>query len=226
MDQTIGEVIRQARHEQQLTLEEVAGPVGITPGALSHIESGRRLPNAGNATRIAQRSRHPARDHASAARPRTRSASPPLCRHGRGSDAPMLRWSPLGSQSDHDGVQRLPRLHRAADRGARSRRRSPPRSLHLEAPRSLDTRGGLLARSTLCRPTPSDRCAARHDGRRTPPSGCSLSNTLPTRRRRHCEPCAACSPTMTPWFAERPAACSRSSTCESRRSSESQGPPG
>ena len=54
MEPTIGHVIRQARHEQQLTLEDVASLVGITAGALSHIESGRRLPNASNAARIAQ----------------------------------------------------------------------------------------------------------------------------------------------------------------------------
>ncbi len=54
VEPTIGHVIRQARHEQQLTLEDVASLVGITAGALSHIESGRRLPNASNAARIAQ----------------------------------------------------------------------------------------------------------------------------------------------------------------------------
>ena len=53
MEPTIGQVIRHARHDRKMTLEDVAGPVGITPGALSHIESGRRLPNASNASRIA-----------------------------------------------------------------------------------------------------------------------------------------------------------------------------
>ncbi len=54
VEPAIGQVIRQARHVQQLTLEDVANMVGITAGALSHIESGRRLPNASNAVRIAQ----------------------------------------------------------------------------------------------------------------------------------------------------------------------------
>jgi transcriptional regulator with XRE-family HTH domain len=54
VEPAIGHVIRQARHAQQLTLEDVASLVGITAGALSHIESGRRLPNASNAARIAQ----------------------------------------------------------------------------------------------------------------------------------------------------------------------------
>ena len=49
-----GQMIRHARHAQGLTLEDLAERVGVTPGALSHIESGRRLPNPKNAIRIAQ----------------------------------------------------------------------------------------------------------------------------------------------------------------------------
>jgi transcriptional regulator with XRE-family HTH domain len=50
----LGQLIRLARHRSGLTLEDVAEKVGITPGALSHIESGRRLPQAYNAVAIAE----------------------------------------------------------------------------------------------------------------------------------------------------------------------------
>jgi transcriptional regulator with XRE-family HTH domain len=50
----IGFIIRDARTKAQLTLEQVADKVGVTPGALSHIESGRRLPSPRNAMMIAQ----------------------------------------------------------------------------------------------------------------------------------------------------------------------------
>ena len=46
--------IRARRKELGLTLEDVATAVGVTPGALSHIESGRRLPDPRNAVGIAQ----------------------------------------------------------------------------------------------------------------------------------------------------------------------------
>jgi transcriptional regulator with XRE-family HTH domain len=49
----LGQLIRDARHRAGLTLEDVADRVGVTPGALSHIESGRRLPNSSNAVAIA-----------------------------------------------------------------------------------------------------------------------------------------------------------------------------
>jgi transcriptional regulator with XRE-family HTH domain len=48
------ETIRARRKELGLTLEEVAEIVGVTAGALSHIESGRRLPDPRNAVAIAQ----------------------------------------------------------------------------------------------------------------------------------------------------------------------------
>jgi transcriptional regulator with XRE-family HTH domain len=51
---TLPETIRARRKELGLTLEEVAALVGVTPGALSHIESGRRLPDPRNAVAIAQ----------------------------------------------------------------------------------------------------------------------------------------------------------------------------
>jgi transcriptional regulator with XRE-family HTH domain len=51
---TLPETIRARRKELGLTLEEVAAVVGVTPGALSHIESGRRLPDPRNAVAIAQ----------------------------------------------------------------------------------------------------------------------------------------------------------------------------
>jgi transcriptional regulator with XRE-family HTH domain len=51
---TLPEMIRARRKELGLTLDEVAKVVGLTPGALSHIESGRRLPDPRNAVAIAQ----------------------------------------------------------------------------------------------------------------------------------------------------------------------------
>jgi len=51
---TLPETIRARRKELGLTLEEVADVVGVTAGALSHIESGRRLPDPRNAVAIAQ----------------------------------------------------------------------------------------------------------------------------------------------------------------------------
>jgi transcriptional regulator with XRE-family HTH domain len=45
--------IRARRKELGLTLEEVAEIVGVTAGALSHVESGRRLPDARNAVAVA-----------------------------------------------------------------------------------------------------------------------------------------------------------------------------
>jgi len=47
-------MIRSARKRAGLTLEDVAEQVRVTPGALSHIESGRRLPNPSNTLRIAE----------------------------------------------------------------------------------------------------------------------------------------------------------------------------
>ena len=47
-------IIREARKRAGLTLEDVAEQVRVTPGALSHIESGRRLPNPSNTLRIAE----------------------------------------------------------------------------------------------------------------------------------------------------------------------------
>jgi len=51
---TLPETIRARRKELGLTLEEVAEIVGVTPGALSHVESGRRLPDPRNAIAIAR----------------------------------------------------------------------------------------------------------------------------------------------------------------------------
>lgn len=51
---TLPETIRARRKELGLTLEEVAEQVGVTPGALSHVESGRRLPDPHNAMAIAR----------------------------------------------------------------------------------------------------------------------------------------------------------------------------
>lgn len=49
----LNHLLRQRRKELGLTLENLAEKVGLTPGALSHIESGRRLPDPRNALRIA-----------------------------------------------------------------------------------------------------------------------------------------------------------------------------
>lgn len=54
MGTPVGDMIRQARLQAGLTLDDVASQVGVTPGALSHIESGRRLPYPQNAARIAE----------------------------------------------------------------------------------------------------------------------------------------------------------------------------
>jgi len=55
-------MIRLARHSAGLTLEDVAERVGVTVGALSHIESGRRLPSPANAMLIAEVLGIPAED--------------------------------------------------------------------------------------------------------------------------------------------------------------------
>lgn len=54
MGTPIGDMFRQARLAAGYTLEDVADQVGVTAGALSHIESGRRLPYPQNAVRIAE----------------------------------------------------------------------------------------------------------------------------------------------------------------------------
>ena len=54
MDGSVGTMIRYARKASGLTLEEVARQVDLTPGALSHIENGKRLPDPKNAVRIAK----------------------------------------------------------------------------------------------------------------------------------------------------------------------------
>lgn len=51
---TLSTTIRARRKELGLTLDDVAVVVGVTPGALSHVESGRRLPDARNAIAIAR----------------------------------------------------------------------------------------------------------------------------------------------------------------------------
>lgn len=51
---TLAGMVRARRKELGLTLEEVAEVVGVTPGALSHVESGRRLPDPRNAMEIAR----------------------------------------------------------------------------------------------------------------------------------------------------------------------------
>lgn len=62
VDTPLGHMIRQARHNAGLTLEDVAERVGVTVGALSHIESGRRLPSPANAMLIAEVLAIPAED--------------------------------------------------------------------------------------------------------------------------------------------------------------------
>jgi len=62
MDTPLGQMMRAARHTAGLTLEDVAERVGVTVGALSHIESGRRLPSASNAMLIAEVLAIPAED--------------------------------------------------------------------------------------------------------------------------------------------------------------------
>lgn len=51
---SIAELFRTSRKSQGLTLEEIAEQVGLTTGALSHIENGRRLPSPENAVAIGQ----------------------------------------------------------------------------------------------------------------------------------------------------------------------------
>jgi len=50
----LGQIIRHARKLAGLRLEDVAERIGVTAGALSHIESGRRLPTPHNAAAIAR----------------------------------------------------------------------------------------------------------------------------------------------------------------------------
>jgi len=50
----LGQIIRRARKVAGLRLEDVAERIGVTAGALSHIESGRRLPTPHNAAAIAE----------------------------------------------------------------------------------------------------------------------------------------------------------------------------
>lgn len=49
----LGCLLKNARRDKGLTLDALAAHVGVTAGALSHIESGRRLPDPKNAIRIA-----------------------------------------------------------------------------------------------------------------------------------------------------------------------------
>lgn len=58
----MGRMLRRARKERGLTLEALGDQVGLTPGALSHIESGRRLPDPRNAVRIAEALSLPSED--------------------------------------------------------------------------------------------------------------------------------------------------------------------
>src|SRR5690349_792614 len=53
MDTRLGRLLRERQHLQGLTLDALAEKVGLTAGALSHIESGRRLPEPRNLARIA-----------------------------------------------------------------------------------------------------------------------------------------------------------------------------
>jgi transcriptional regulator with XRE-family HTH domain len=50
----LGEAFRSRRKELGLTLEALADRVGVTPGALSHVEGGRRLPDPSNALAIGE----------------------------------------------------------------------------------------------------------------------------------------------------------------------------
>jgi transcriptional regulator with XRE-family HTH domain len=50
----LGEAFRSRRKELGLTLEALADRVGVTPGALSHVEGGRRLPDPNNALAIGE----------------------------------------------------------------------------------------------------------------------------------------------------------------------------
>jgi len=58
----LGQIIRHARKLAGLRLEDVAERIGVTAGALSHIESGRRLPTPHNAAAIARVLRIPEED--------------------------------------------------------------------------------------------------------------------------------------------------------------------
>lgn len=51
--QPLGEMLRARRKGLGLTLDVLSERVGLTPGALSHIESGKRLPDPKNAIKIA-----------------------------------------------------------------------------------------------------------------------------------------------------------------------------
>lgn len=129
---TIGEIIRQARLAAGLTLEDVASQVGVTPGALSHIESGRRLPYPQNAARIAEVLGLPAEEllvaldeaHADRRRSAAYDATPPAASAPRGFQArPIEELFGRPERTDPDGLTR---------RGLPSR--TPPASASMPAP--------------------------------------------------------------------------------------------
>ena len=103
MGTRLGQLIRLARHQSGLTLEDVAEKVGITPGALSHIESGRRLPQSYNAVAIAEVLNVPredilrALDEEHSHRRRTSADKPPAASSAdgwvTGAPAPMSSFS-------------------------------------------------------------------------------------------------------------------------------------
>lgn len=110
---TLPEMIRARRKELGLTLEEVAEQVGVTPGALSHVESGRRLPDPRNAMAIARALRmdpdelltlldeaHADRraDQAGWSRPNERRSSGP--RNSADDSGPVFRAMPIDAMFD------------------------------------------------------------------------------------------------------------------------------
>ncbi len=213
VEPTIGHVIRQARHEQQLTLEDVASLVGITAGALSHIESGRRLPNASNAARIAQvlgipretlltmlddehaqRRRHTADTGSSrgyGAGPRFDSATPEL--RDFSSQMPAYSERPIEDLFE-PAAESLP--SRMARRDAAL---AGPRTPSVESMRST------------ARWSEDTASASRRS---------SASPTRPHHRSGHF---AGCSPTRTPTSAEKLAGCWRNSTFGRLRSRDAAG---
>jgi len=124
----LGEIIRTARKQAGLRLEDVADRVGVTAGALSHIESGRRLPSPHNAVRIAEVLGIPSEDvltaldaeHSSRRRGSIDGRS-----HEQGRSPATYSELPIealfsGSRAEVDAVAR-------ADRGPQSRTSAPRR---------------------------------------------------------------------------------------------------
>ncbi len=174
----LGQLIRDARHRSGMTLEDVAEKVGITPGALSHIESGRRLPQSYNAVAIAEVLNVPreemlrALDDEHSHRRRSSADRPPAASHAGSWDAnPSSPQTAFSARPIGDLFGEEPSHLRAVD----TRRAYPNLSRQLsgssrDLARWSDDRGPAVARARTARRLGrrGDSHAARSGGRRGP----------------------------------------------------------